>query len=220
MKKVYFATFITSFVIFLVSLNLEISSAQQIGINCNPCYVSNCQCNVNCSDGKMNVFTSVGCQNDARYVVDVTNGNVSFFPIQPGQFFARINCNDNGQISSCQAINVASYPGQTDTATATPTATTTITPPTQTTTMITTTAAGQTQTTGNTETTSITSITTTRTINSNNNSQAQSSSSLSSILTVTIGIAIGVIGGILVIHLLSRRSGQDQFESLKQKWGR
>ena len=216
MKIISFAISLASFITisFFAAFSLAgISSAQQaiVSFSCDQCYVNNCQCTTDCNSGKMNIFTSSDCHGSTRDVVDIKNGDATFFPIQPGQYFVRIDCNDNGQTSLCQLIYVSSYPGQTLSG---QTTTTTNSQPTQvTTTTTTTTIATQTQT------TIITTRSSTNDID-NQNGNAQSSSSLNFILTVAVGIGVGVIAVVVIIFLLSKRPAQDQFQNLKQKWGR
>jgi len=141
MKMIFVTTF---FMIFLIFLTFLISSfslmgiviaqqqqATQITIACDPCIVKNCQCVIGCNTGKMYVYASSGCAGTENSIIDFSDHSAQFYSVQPGQFYARADCADNGQVSSCQPIYVSAYLGQTATTTAAATPTTPTTTQTQ-----------------------------------------------------------------------------------------
>ena len=181
---------------------------QQLTILCNPCYVNNCQCFVSCNDGKMYVYTQENCANVASDTIYVANSSMYFFSIQPGQFYARVDCTSTGQLSSCQSIYVSSYPGQTTTTTeAQQTLPTTVT------------TSTNTQTSQPTGTLTTTSEKTTGTT-STTNTGTGTSFSFNSIFAATIAIAVVVLFGIAFIYWRSKKTSENQYESLKRKWNR
>lgn len=118
-SKLFFAS-----VLFALAVP-SISLAQEITINCDPCYVNNCQCIVNnCNNGKLYVYKG-SCQTTASYTLTITSRHVEFFSIQPDSFYARVSCDDDGQISSCLSFYVGSYPDDVSTPTSTSTGTST-----------------------------------------------------------------------------------------------
>src|SRR3989344_3516215 len=121
-SKLFFASVL--FILAVPSIP-PISLAQEITINCDPCYVNNCQCIVNnCNNGKLYVYKG-SCQTTASYTLTITNRHVEFFSIQPDSFYARVSCDDDGQISSCLSFYVGSYPDDVSTPTSTSTGTST-----------------------------------------------------------------------------------------------
>lgn len=208
MKLVPYAL-LSGLLIFSVFAYFGTSSAQTVSVGCDSCYVNNCNCSVNCNYGTISVFTSAGCGGAERANAQISDGSAIFFPVQPGQYFVRAECNDNDQASGCMPVYVAAYSGQT---VAAPIGTSGQETTTSTTTQ-------QISTAGNTQTTSTLGIeTTTATTGESVHASPQASGGLNSILTVAVGIAVGVVAGIFLIYFFSRRTGQDQYENLKQKW--
>jgi cobalamin biosynthesis Mg chelatase CobN len=203
-KKLFFI------LIVLLATLPTISFSQQLTISCNPCYVNNCQCSAKCNSGKMYVYKTESCQDTASYIVTISNQKASFLSVQPGFFYARVDCTETGEISSCQPLYVASYSGQT----ATTTITTTRTQTTQT-------QSTQTQTASTQSTqSSQTPITTTSTQSTRTTMQtgSQQSSSFNTILVLTLVIAVVVILAVFVIYWRSKASSENRYETLKQKW--
>ena len=207
-KKLFFIS------IVLLTALPTISFSQQLTISCNPCYVNNCQCITSCNSGKMYVYKAESCQDTASYIVTISNQKASFLSVQPGLFYARVDCAETGEISSCQPLYVASYSGQT----ATTTITTTRTQTTQTQSTQTQTASTQ------SAQSSQTPITTTSTQNTRTSTQtgsqqsSQQSSSFNTILVLTLVIAAVVILAVFVIYWKSKTSSENRYETLKQKW--
>jgi len=207
-KKLFFI--LTNILIVLLAILPTISFSQQLIISCNPCYVNNCQCTTSCNSGKMYVYKTESCQDTASYIITISNQKANFLSIQPGFFYAHVDCTETGEISSCQPLYVASYSGQTITTTATMTVTTTSHTTTQTQSITQTTSSMQ-----STQTTRVTTQTT-RTTQIKN----QQSSSFNTLLIVTVVIAAIVIVAVLLIYLQSKPSPEERYESLKRKWGR
>jgi cobalamin biosynthesis Mg chelatase CobN len=206
-KKLFFI------LIVLLATLPTISFSQQLTISCNPCYVNNCQCSAKCNSGKMYVYMNDDCQDTASYIVTISNQKANFLSVQPGFFYARVDCTETGEISSCQPLYVASYSGQT--------ATTTITTTRTQTTQIqnTQTQTASTQSTQSSQS-SQTPITTTSTQNTRTTMQTggQQSSSFNTILVLTLVIAVVVILAVFVIYWRSKASSENRYETLKQKW--
>ncbi|HLC39506.1 MAG TPA: hypothetical protein VJJ76_01340 [archaeon] len=188
-SKLFFAS-----VLFALAVP-SISLAQEITINCDPCYVNNCQCIVNnCNNGKLYVYKG-SCQTTASYTLTITSRHVEFFSIQPDSFYARVSCDDDGQISSCLSFYVGSYPDDVSTPTSTSTSAGTSTP-TATTTMSAT--SSTTSTNPNPTQTQIRTSTATTTRRSGTNA----TSSLFSVNNLLIIAIVAVVAMIFVMILL------------------
>ena len=199
------------FLIFLPAL----SSSQQLTLICDPCYVYNCQCFVDCDNGKMYVYTGASFGNTAGYTIQVENKNANFMTVQPGQYFARVDCTSTGELSSCQSLYVTSYPGQTTPTPSETTTTTTTTPPETTQTTTSTAATGATQQTQITTRTGTTRTTTTTGVGSPTLQAID-------ILFLVLAIAAIAVAIAAVLHYIrSKQSDESRnYDSLKQKWTR